>query len=157
KQYQSKQYQSKKPGALAIDEMSQIIKMLPPVAPLTLGAGSPVQLQAPTQTGRKKIEYWLQLPPEYTHSQPYPLVLPLADSKEKPRAMLDRRGPQAAENGYILAVPDWPMPMEERYSYSPAEHASVLDTLCDLRRRLHIDSDRVFLVGYGQGGNMAFD
>jgi pimeloyl-ACP methyl ester carboxylesterase len=137
--------------------MSQVIKMLPPVAPLALGGGSPLQLHAPTHTTRKNIEYWLQLPPEYAHSQPYPLVIALADSKEKPRAMLDRLGPQAAQNGYILAVPDWPMPMEDQYGYSPAEHAAVLDTLRDLRRRLRVDSDRAFLVGYGQGGNVAFD
>jgi pimeloyl-ACP methyl ester carboxylesterase len=152
-----KQYQSKKPAALAIDEMSQVIKMLPPVEPLALGGGSPLQLHAPTQTGRKKIDYWLQLPPEYAHSQAYPVVIALADGKEKPRAMLDRLGPQAAENGYILAVPDWPMPMEDLYGYSPAEHAAVLDTLRDLRQRLRVDSDRVFLTGYGQGGNMALD
>src|SRR5262249_53303816 len=37
------------------------------------------------------------------------------------------------------------------------EHTAVLDTVRDLRRRFSIDSDRVFLTGFGEGANMAFD
>ena len=43
------------------------------------------------------------------------------------------------------------------YGYSEREHATVLETLRDLRRRFAVDSDRVFLFGLGQGGAMAFD
>ncbi len=43
------------------------------------------------------------------------------------------------------------------YGYSEREHAVVLETLRDLRRRFAVDSDRVFLFGMGVGGEMAYD
>src|SRR5262249_55421015 len=43
------------------------------------------------------------------------------------------------------------------YNFTSDEHAAVLDTLRDLQRRFNVDTDRVFLAGAGQGGDMAFD
>ena len=43
------------------------------------------------------------------------------------------------------------------YTFSEDEHATVLETLRDLRRHFAVDSDRVFLFGLGEGGVAAFD
>jgi hypothetical protein len=43
------------------------------------------------------------------------------------------------------------------YRYSASEHAAVELALRDARKRYAIDSDRVFLAGQLQGGNMAWD
>src|SRR5207253_9758494 len=66
-------------------------------------------------------------------------------------------GPQAALHGYILVAPAWGGEFGQRYGYSPEEHAAVLDALWDLRRRFQVNSDRVFLLGAGDGADMAFD
>src|SRR5262249_34341728 len=64
---------------------------------------------------------------------------------------------QASDNGYILAAPAWGTGNGDVYGYSSEEHMTVLDVLRDLRKRFNVDSDRVFLTGWGQGGNMAYD
>ncbi len=71
--------------------------------------------------------------------------------------MIDRWATAAADNGYILAAPDWDRGLGGDYAYSEAEHDTVLDTLRDLRRSFQVDSDRVFLFGLAEGGKMAFD
>src|SRR5262249_9826307 len=59
--------------------------------------------------------------------------------------------------GYVLVAPEWARGLSAAYGYSAAEHAAVLEVLRDLRRRFQVDSDRVFLFGHGEGGNMAYD
>jgi predicted esterase len=99
----------------------------------------------------------VQLPPEYRHSRPYPLLIVLHQAGEKPRDMLDRWVEAAAEHGYIVAAPEWQGGLNNKYNYSEAEHAVVVNTLRDLKRRFNIEDDRVFLSGLGEGGAMAFD
>ena len=85
------------------------------------------------------------------------MLVVLHQSGETPEEMLKRWSNAAGENGYILVAPEWTEGLGGAYSYSDHEHAVVLDTLRDLRRRFAVDSDRVFLFGLGQGGEMAFD
>jgi pimeloyl-ACP methyl ester carboxylesterase len=98
--------------------------------------------------------YHLKLPPEYRHTRAYPVLIVLHDDGQKPGAMLDRWSELAARHGYILAAPEWG---GGAFRYSVREHAAVVNTLWDLRRRYQVDSDRVFLFGQGEGGKMAFD
>jgi pimeloyl-ACP methyl ester carboxylesterase len=70
--------------------------------------------------------------------------------------MLDRWAELAAKNGYLLVAPTWSQGGAP-YTYTAKEHATVLDTLVDVRQRFAVDSDRVFLAGHGQGGDMAYD
>jgi dienelactone hydrolase len=109
--------------------------------------------------GRRRggIPYWLQLPPEYHHGRSWPLLIALHQAGESPELMMRRFGPLAAQHGYLLVAPEWGTGFQEAYGYQPEEHAAVLDTLRDLRRRFQVDSDRVFLTGWCEGGNMAYD
>jgi pimeloyl-ACP methyl ester carboxylesterase len=135
----------------SLDELVQIIRTLPPVAaekPLPQGA---VEYKTP-----KGTTYLVQLPPEYRHSRPYPVLIALHQAGEKPNAAFQRWGDAAAENGYILVAPEWQGP-HSKYNYSEDEHATVTNALRDLRRRFNTDEDRVFLTGLGEGGAMAFD
>jgi hypothetical protein len=137
-----------------LDEVAQLIPNLPPIEPARVTSARPTEEQA--GRGRRRTTYHLQLPPEYTHSRPYPVLLVLHRAGEKAKTMLARWSAAAAEHGYILAAPEW-----ERgggsYQFSEAEHDKVRDTLQDLRRRFRIDSDRVFLFGLAEGGLMALD
>ncbi|HKA54601.1 MAG TPA: hypothetical protein VKJ47_13155, partial [Candidatus Binatia bacterium] len=104
------------------------------------------------------VSYLLKLPPEYHHGRSYPLLIVLHKAGESPRKMLERFADKAKEEGYILAAPNWARGgIGGDYGYSADEHDVVLRTLRDLRLRFNVDSDRVFLTGLGEGGDMAYD
>ncbi|MBI1917829.1 MAG: hypothetical protein HYS12_24300, partial [Planctomycetes bacterium] len=87
-----------------------------------------------------------------------PLLIVLHNASETPKKMLDRFAEKAKEEGYLLAAPNWSRGgIGGDYSYSADEHEVVLKTLRDLRLHFNVDSDRVFLFGLGQGGDMAYD
>jgi len=135
----------------SLDELIQIIRTLPPVE---------AEKQLPEKVIERKTDganYLLQLPPEYRHGRPYPLLIVLHQAGESPRDTLDRWAEPAAKNGYILVAPEWQQGVSGNYTYSEREHIVVLNALRDVRRRFNADEDRVFLFGQGEGGAMAFD
>ena len=149
-------YLADKAGAARIDEFCQLIPLLPPAQPE--GDLGPVPAELRAGKRRHAPIYQLQLPPEYTHSRPHPVLIALGAAGEKASRTIQRWGELAAENGFLLAAVEWEQ--EEsggRYTFSEREHAAVLETLRDLRRRFAVDSDRVFLTGVAQGAAMAFD
>jgi hypothetical protein len=141
-----------------LDVLIRLIRLLPPVAPYTekLNDSAPTKLNIDLQDSNGG-DYYLQLPPEYDAQRPYPLLLVLHSHREKPDAMMKRWQEQAARNGFILAAPVWGTGKPPKYGFTKGEHEIVLDTLRDLRRKFNIDSDRVFLFGWEQGANAAFD
>jgi pimeloyl-ACP methyl ester carboxylesterase len=141
--------------AVAPADLAQLIPHLPPPEAPDRTDSEPTEV---TVGGRGGVSYQLQLPPEYRHGRPYPVVIVLHAAGDKPIEMLRRWAPTAAEQGYILAAPEWEQPgARGAYTFSVKEHQSVLDTLRDLRRKYQVDSDRVFLFGLREGGLMAFD
>jgi dienelactone hydrolase len=153
-----KEYQQTGTDVLGVDEMAQLIRFLPPPRPEPNLGTEPVPLKTDLPTSRKRgINYVVQLPPEYHHSRPYPVLVVLhAGGSDGARAMLDRVAGFAARHGYIAAAPDWEV-WGNAYEYTAEEQEAVTDVLADLRRRFQVDSDRVFLFGAGEGGKMAFD
>jgi hypothetical protein len=148
-------YLAQRQDSTAVDDLARVIPTLLPVEPEEKITEKTVTVPL----GKTRMSYDLRLPPEYRHSRPYPVLIVLHKQGETPAAMIDRWAEQAAENGYILAAPEWENKKnEDAYTYGDAgEHEVVLATLRDLRRRFQIDSDRVFLFGQGQGANMAHD
>ena len=145
-----KDYQEAKP--LTVPEIAQLIPNLPPIDP-------PAKITTAETTmtvggGTKGTKYQLKLPPDYHPGRAYPVLIALHHSGESGQDMVKRWGDEAGQWGYILACPNWGA---GPYSYSVAEHAVVLETLRDLRQHFHVDSDRVFLTGFGEGGNMVWD
>jgi pimeloyl-ACP methyl ester carboxylesterase len=147
-----KDYEAKSP--LGPAEMAQVIASLPPADPPEKVSSTEVTMT--TGAGGKGTTYQLKLPPEYHAGRPYPVVIALHHGGESGKDMVKRWADEAGRFGYILACPDWDQG-GGTYTYSAAEHATVLDTLRDLRLHFNVDSDRVFLTGYGEGGNMAWD
>jgi dienelactone hydrolase len=147
-----KDYESK--GGLSPAEMAQLIGHLPPPDPPE--KTSSVETEIKVGTG-KGTTYRLKLPPEYHAGRSYPVLIALHHYGEAGKDMVKRLGDETARHGYILACPDWDQGTGGAYAYSAEEHATVLDTVRDLRQHFNIDSDRVFLTGYGEGGNMAWD
>jgi hypothetical protein len=149
-------YERRGSDAVPLDELAQVIRLLPPPEPEEKLDRVPRDVHV----GGSELRgtgYCLQLPPEYTHGRAWPVLLVLHQAGEKPRDTLDRWAEYADNHGYILAAPEWADGGQTEYTFSAREHATVLDTLHDLRRRFAVDSDRVFLAGWGQGGDMAYD
>jgi pimeloyl-ACP methyl ester carboxylesterase len=115
-----------------------------------------LQVELPWRS-RRGASYLVQLPPEYHHGRNYPVLFVLHEATEKPEDILRRFSALAAQHGYLLVAPQWNLSSREGYNYSAIEHLAVTETLLDLRRRFQVDSDRVFLAGFGEGANMAFD
>ena len=149
-----KDYLSNTEGAAGVDDFIRIIPLLPPAEPETKISDDVMQRKA--GAGRNAVSYLLQLPPEYRTSRNYPVLFVLHQAGEGPDEMLKRWRDAAADNGYILVAPEW-NGGGGNYTFSDDEHATVLETLRDLRRHFAVDSDRVFLFGLGEGGVAAFD
>jgi pimeloyl-ACP methyl ester carboxylesterase len=144
------------------DVLAQLIRMLSPPEPFEkidakLGAQKPMEMKIEVEGPAQGQAYHLQLPPGYHHNRPYPVLILLHAAAEKPGTMLTRFSDLAARHGFILAAPVWGKGFKFSYSYSPREHAIVTECIRDLRRRFQVDSDRVFMFGWRQGGTMAFD
>jgi dienelactone hydrolase len=102
-------------------------------------------------------EYALLLPPEYHPSRIYPAVIALHDGRG-PKAATDWLAAEAARRGYIVIAPEYTIPgMSKEYRYTTGEQAAAVLSLRDARKRYSIDSDRVYVAGQLEGGNMAWD
>lgn len=152
------QYRRDASKPFEVDELVQLLPYLPPVEPGESATPVPVERTFQNTSGQA-IRYWLQVPPEYHAGRSYPVVIVLHQGGEKPEDMIRRWSDAAAENGFIVIAPAWESGggISRAYTYSEREHGTVLESLWDLQRRYSIDSDRVFLFGHGQGGNMAYD
>ncbi|HEX4591898.1 MAG TPA: hypothetical protein VH120_18310, partial [Gemmataceae bacterium] len=144
---------------LSLDEMTQLIALSPPPEPAVVAATStPAAEERQTKipwAQVKPVNYALQLPPEYKPTRSYPVLIALHGANERPVEALNRWAPEAARQGYILAAPDWGGMVG--YNYTTDEHNAVTELIRDLRLHYTVDSDRVFLSGFGDGGTMAFD
>jgi dienelactone hydrolase len=153
-----RQYEARKDEAVPLDELLRIIPTLPPVEPeADLDTGKVRAMKVGGDKARRGAdEYSLQLPPEYHHGRSWPLLVALHHSGETPSEHLARFSGEAARHGFILVTPEWAR-FSSVYTYTPEEHQIVLDVIRDVRRRFQVDSDRIFLTGYGEGAMMAFD
>ena len=85
-----------------------------------------------------------QKPAEYHPARRYPTLVALHDGRGA-RSALEWWGPEAARHGFIVVAPEYLSPGESPdYRYSADEHAAVLLSLYDARKRFSVDPDRVF-------------
>jgi len=136
----------------ASDWFVQMIPHLPPA--FAEEETGPAAMELTVGGGRGAGSYAVQLPREYRHSRKYPVLIALHDANEKGDAMI-RRWADAVDEGYIVVAPHWHA--NGGYQYSGEEHDLVMSALRDVRARFQVDSDRVFLHGFGQGAAMAYD
>jgi pimeloyl-ACP methyl ester carboxylesterase len=150
---------------ISVPVVAQMVPQLPPAVEFSQEPVGTVQsFEVPAGPGETIItRYSVVLPPEYNPARTYPAVVALraedrtvedtlrfwAGTAEQPGA--------AQRNGYIVIAPDYASPERGDYDYAESAHVIVQRSLCDARRRLSIDSDRVFLSGHGMGGDAAVD
>jgi len=145
------------PGYRGLELASLMVELMPPTLPRG-EAGKDGRIRRIVEAPESEpTEYLTKLPPEYHPLRSYPTLVVL-HSGTGPQSALDQWEAEAARRGYILIAPEYSVPGQStEYRYSASEHAAVELALRDARKRYAIDSDRVFLAGQLQGGNMAWD
>ncbi|HLW68512.1 MAG TPA: hypothetical protein VKS79_24550, partial [Gemmataceae bacterium] len=149
-------YQKDEP--VELEELARIVAVLPPPEPGDKVTPEPQERRTAlaNNNNRAPANYVLQLPLEYRHGRPYPLLVVMHNTGERAQAIFDRYKYWANRNGYILASVDWET-IPGAYNYSAEEHYRVLDAIRDIKQHYHVDSDRIFLGGFAEGGNVAWD
>ncbi len=150
--------------------VEQLIQMLPPVIDtpgLQAGRVGAITVHDPGRTREDAdsptaFRYSVLLPPEFNPHHTYPLIVALHEWGWTPEGSLqwwggnDASPLQAQRHGYIVIAPEYLPPKFGDPLPAPTE-TIVWDCLRDARRRFLIDSDRVFLSGFGRGADAAFD
>lgn len=164
---------SKKENPVSLDELTQIISLLPPAEPenLVLRTGTPVKpgngvpegvykrTSAPFGEHPAGIDYFVKLPPEYHHGRAYPVLVVLSYPGLDAEKFMGAVAADADKNGYILLAPDWAPAFGRKtgWEWDGADHEFVTAALRDAVRHFTIDNDRVFMIGVGAGADMAMD
>ena len=160
----------KKAKPMSVEELTQVISLLPPAQAEDLAARSGTLLperQAPAGTYRRKtgstfdhpggMEYLIKLPPEYHHGRAYPVLIAMSHPGMDPEDMLRALAKEAERNGYILVAPEWTNQFGKGWEWKGEDHDWVTGVLRDVVRHFTVDNDRVFLFGIGDGANAAMD
>jgi pimeloyl-ACP methyl ester carboxylesterase len=159
---------------IKIDELAQVISLLPPAQPenLLFRTGTEVIAKDGTPTGIFKrktgstsieaggISYYVKLPPEYHHGRAYPVLMAMTDAKTDPKNLLALIGLEADKHGYILIAPEWgggQFGGVSEWKYNGSDHEYVTAVLRDAVSHFCVDNDRVFMLGLADGANMAMD
>ncbi|HEV3383572.1 MAG TPA: PHB depolymerase family esterase, partial [Gemmata sp.] len=157
---------------VGIDELAQIISLLPPAEPenLLFRSGTPAGAKNGVNTGfykretsataehPKKLPYYVKLPPEYHHGRAYPVLIVLGAPNFGVESLLGSLSQDADRHGYILVAPEWTNQFDrEGWQWKGEDHWYVTGVLREIVKNFCIDNDRVFLIGMGEGANMAID
>ncbi len=105
----------------------------------------------------KEIRYLLYTPPDYTGDEPYPLMIFLHGAGERgdDLELVKKHGPpkeiaEGMEYPFIVVSPQ----VAEGEWWSPS---TVIWILNELKARMNIDGDRVYLTGLSMGGYGSWD
>jgi hypothetical protein len=160
----------KKDNPVSIDELAQIISLLPPASPENLNArtGTPStnrslpsgiykRTTASTPEHPAGTSYFIKLPPEYHHGRAYPVLIALGSPNFDTETLIASLSRDADRNGYIIVAPDWANQFGKGWQWKGEDHWYVTGVLRDVVRSFCVDNDRVFMTGVGDGANMALD
>ncbi len=157
--------------AVQVEVLAQLISLLPPAEPEDLEnrTGKPVNVRGkdagvyrrttrPAPGFASGIDYLVRLPSEYHHGRTYPVLIVLTHTGIEADELIAPIIPEADKNGYILVVPEWTGAFNKGgWQWQGNDHVWVTAALRDAVRHFTVDNDRVFLLGVGEGANMAMD
>jgi hypothetical protein len=155
---------------VGVKTVEQLLALLPPVLDtpgLQAGRVATITVQDPGRSRDDEdsptaFRYSALVPPEFNPHHTYPLIVTLHEGGWTPERALkwwggDEASPlQSQRHGYIVIAPEYLPPKPGDALPAPTE-TIVWECLRDARRRFLIDSDRIFLSGYGRGAEGAYD
>ena len=150
--------------ALTVERLSWMIPLMPMPFELTgLTPGVATEQVVPYAASDLDIRYTLMLPPEYDDQHHYPLLVVLRREGSSFEDELhwwagDQGRPGWAQRrGYIVIAPHYCDEEATDFHGTFEEHEIVMRSIDHVRRRLRVDSDRIFLAGHGMGADACFD
>lgn len=160
-------------STIGLDELAQVIGLLPPAEPENLSARTGEAVKAGpnvpdgvyrrTSAGHGQrplgVNYCVRLPAEYHHGRAYPVIVMCTYPGVKPEEFMGAVSGDADRHGYILVAPDWAAGFGNNvvWEWKGEQHDLVTEVLRDTIRHFTVDTDRVFLMGAGEGADMAMD
>ena len=147
-------------GKVTFDEMERVVALMPPPQASTELPTAPTLLKTGPLPGLPEgMTYTISLPPEYTHTRSWPLLFVLGDANAaRATDLLKRFDDLPGRHGVVTVVCDWTGGgFGNTYHFSEEEHQLFTGLMRHVRRSFQIDSDRVFVFGFGEGANMALD
>jgi len=160
----------KSSNQVPIDELGQIISLLPPSEPenllfrtgnLVAGKDPPHEIYRrstpSTNAHPRGLPYLVKLPPEYHHGRAYPVIIVLTHPGMPAEQLLASLTKEADRQGYLLLAPEWSSEFGKGWTWRGEDHVYVTEVLRDAIRHFCVDNDRVFLFGALDGANMAMD
>lgn len=157
--------------SISVEELAQMISLLPPADPEDLGSrtGTPVTVRGadagvfrrttpPLPGFAGGLDYLVRLPSEYHHGRAYPVLIVLTHAGINADEIIGPLVGEADKNGYVLVVPEWTGAFNKGgWEWKGEDHLWVTAALRDAVRHFTVDNDRVFVMGVGEGANMAMD
>jgi predicted esterase len=149
---------------VSVERLARMLALLPvPFQASPAPAGSVVEQEIPAEGEIPAVKYSALLPPEYTPTRRYPLLVVLRGERSSCENEIrwwggDAQRPGWAQRrGYIVIAPQYCEDDAVAFHPGSREHDAVLRSIEHVRKRYRIDSDRVFLAGHGMGGDACFD
>jgi len=150
--------------SLNVPRLAKLVGLLPPSLERPVGDPSQIMLTAAVAaSGESEVRYSLMLPPEYNEHHRYPLLVVLRgegrsyDDELRWWAGDESQPGWAQRRGYVVIAPHYAAADATAYLGTDVEHSIVLKSIEHVRKRVRIDSDRVFLAGHGMGADACFD
>ncbi|MFV0446682.1 MAG: hypothetical protein ACK5Q5_24180 [Planctomycetaceae bacterium] len=154
-----------KTEGISVPAIARMVPLLP--SPMEFPVSPSVTVQSvevsPTLDRSTTVRYTVIVPPEYNPARSYPAIVVLRPEGRSAESAATQWGgtPEkpglAARRGYVVIAPEYAPDAASKYDYGREAHEAVLTSLFDVRLRINIDSDRVFLTGSGMGGDAAYD
>lgn len=161
---------------MSIERLAAVVRHMPSPRPIMLDPAEDGQLQsfqiAATSESAGAVGF---VPPEYSQSRHYPMVIAFSGDSAPPDAYLAWWQNEAVRNGYIVVVPIWHSdagPDVEQaaaesepqgpvsagaYEASARQHRQFSGLVRQLKLGLRVNDSRVFVAGHGFGGEAAMD
>jgi predicted esterase len=148
----------RKQEGYSIERVALLIRHLPSPDPLTVSQSSDRTSGSFHEAATDShIGFTGSVPPEYSETATYPLIIAFPREGLQPDQTLDWWQQQAERNGYIVVVPQLYLADQAEYLASADAHRQLLQLIRRLKCGLRIDDDRVFIAGHGIGGEAAAD
>ncbi|MCA9089028.1 MAG: hypothetical protein KDA90_10400 [Planctomycetaceae bacterium] len=147
-----------------VARLAHMVPLLPlPFEPPTRESGTVVDVEFTAGVPAETMGYSVMLPPEYSPHHHYPLLVVMhANGRTFEDSIRlwagDEQNPGWGQRrGYIVIAPHHCEETATAHDYSAHSLQVVRRSIEHVRKRLRVDSNRIFLAGHGMGADACYD